>query len=367
MKNRAFHFEIKDLITQFIAAFDDVVIGRFNKVREEQQQISVRYVYAPKQRVLYDIVNKAQNITLPAVAVSLTSVSRSNDRVFNKIQGLEFLHKPVDGDRYIDHMRMPVPIDLGISVSIIATHQTDIDQIISNFAPYANPYLIISWKVPEAFQLQNLQEIRTEVEWDGNISLTYPIDQSPSNAYKLEANTTFKIKGWLFPEAEPPAKSIYFIYSNFHNSPRVEFLDSDVTETISVSAVPQIYDVGYENDIDVISSADEIILNGNEKRLLVSGKMLHLTEYVSLSCNKSNLLTLSTVEFTYYPNISTHVLPQSSFQIINENTLFVNIPTSVYDAINLDLDATPVTFDLITHNKVGWTSAIQKNIQIQYI
>lgn len=33
MKNRAFHFEIKDLLTQFIAAFDDTVISRFNKDR----------------------------------------------------------------------------------------------------------------------------------------------------------------------------------------------------------------------------------------------------------------------------------------------------------------------------------------------
>ena len=28
MKNRAFHFEIKNLLTQFVAAFDDVVISR---------------------------------------------------------------------------------------------------------------------------------------------------------------------------------------------------------------------------------------------------------------------------------------------------------------------------------------------------
>lgn len=366
MKNRAFHFEIKDLITQFIAAFDDVIIGRFNKNREEQQQISVRYVYAPKQRVLYDIINKAQNITLPAVAVTLTSVTRSADRLFNKIQGLEFLHRAVDGDKYFDHMRMPVPVDLGISVSILATHQTDIDQIISNFAPYANPYLIISWKIPEAFQLQNLQEIRSEVEWDGNISLTYPVDQSPSSSYKLEASTSFKIKGWLFPEAEPPAKSIYFIYNNFHNVPQIDFLDTDVSETVSISAVPQITDVGFETNDSIVSTADEIPLNGRQRKLFVTGKMLHLTEYVSLSSKTTNVLSTSAIDFVYYPEITTHVFPQSSFQIINENTLIVTVPTSVYDAIEL-MDTRPLMFNLITHNKVGWTSSIQKNIQIQYI
>ena len=57
MKSDPFYFEIKDVMTQFIAAFDDVVIARYNRAREKQDRIQVRYVYAPKQRVVHDIVN----------------------------------------------------------------------------------------------------------------------------------------------------------------------------------------------------------------------------------------------------------------------------------------------------------------------
>ena len=85
MKNRAFHFEIKNLLTQFVAAFDDTVISRFDKNRNANSNIEVRYVFAPKQRVMYDIVNKAQNLTLPVVAINLDSVSRDETRVFNKL------------------------------------------------------------------------------------------------------------------------------------------------------------------------------------------------------------------------------------------------------------------------------------------
>ncbi len=87
MKNRAFHFEIKNLLTQFVAAFDDTVISRFDKNRNAKSNIDVRYVFAPKQRVMYDIVNKAQNITLPVVAINLNSISRDESRVFNKLTG----------------------------------------------------------------------------------------------------------------------------------------------------------------------------------------------------------------------------------------------------------------------------------------
>ena len=70
MKAQPYHFEVKDMITQFIAAFDDIVINRYNKSRDVVDKIQVRYLYAPKERVVYDIINKAQNMTIPAVAVT---------------------------------------------------------------------------------------------------------------------------------------------------------------------------------------------------------------------------------------------------------------------------------------------------------
>ena len=75
MKKYTYNFEIKDLLTQFVAAFDDTVIKRYDKNGNAKQEIEVRYVFAPKQRVMFDIVNKAQNITLPVVTVDLTSTS----------------------------------------------------------------------------------------------------------------------------------------------------------------------------------------------------------------------------------------------------------------------------------------------------
>ena len=40
-------------------------------------------MFAPKQRVMYDIINKAQNLTLPVVTVNLEGITRDNSRVFN--------------------------------------------------------------------------------------------------------------------------------------------------------------------------------------------------------------------------------------------------------------------------------------------
>lgn len=219
MKDQAFSFEIKDLMIQFVAAFDNVIIKRFNDKRQAQDQIQVRYVYSPKQRVLYDIVNTSQNLTLPVVAVSITNISRDNERVFNKIAGFYVNKTNSETNRGATsaYLRTPVPVNISINMSIVSRYQSDLEQIISNFVPYNDPYIIISWKVPAAAGLAIPEEIRSEVLWDGSINMTYPTDINASEKYKITADTSFTIKGWLFKDLSKNAVSnIFFIDNNFN-------------------------------------------------------------------------------------------------------------------------------------------------------
>jgi hypothetical protein len=253
VKNYTFHFEIKDLLTQFVAAFDNIVIKRFNKIRIPENHVQVRYVYAPKQRVIYDLVNKAQNLTLPVVAVNISNVTRDENRVFNKNSGYYLSRGATETDyrRFSEFYRMPVPVNIGINMSFIAKFQSDMDQIISNFVPYSNPYIILSWKLPEVIAsgvITPRQEIRSEVLWDGSLNLSYPTDIAANDKYRIVCDTTFLIKGWLFPAVQNPAGNIYFIDSNFRVS-------SILTTYESLSNDTFIYPVssGLVNEIEVVS------------------------------------------------------------------------------------------------------------------
>lgn len=208
MKKQPYHFEVKDLITQFVAAFDDTIISRYDNNRQVVDKVAVRYVYSPKQRVLHDLINKSQHISVPAVAISITSVARDESRVFNKIFGSYSA-----GAHFVP---APVPIDIEIDMSIVTKFQTDMDQILSNFIPYNNPYIIISWKVPADIS-PHLKEIRSEVLWSGNVSLDYPTDLQPTAPYRLTADTSFTIKGWLFPEKTKT------------EGPRIFYVDTNIT------------------------------------------------------------------------------------------------------------------------------------------
>lgn len=235
MRNKTFHFEIKDLVTQFIAAFDDIVIKRYDKNRVPANEIHVRYVYSPKQRVLFDLVNRAQNITIPVVAVSINNISRDDSRVFNKIEGYYYSRGLDDISQQPTSInyKSPVPVNIGISMSIVTKFQSDMDQILSNFIPYNNPYIIISWKVPDGMApggFTTPQEIRSEVLWSGDVNISYPTDINASEKYKVIGDTSFTIKGWLFPAQKHDVGNIYFIDTNFYNSKNVTIYE-DLTGT----------------------------------------------------------------------------------------------------------------------------------------
>lgn len=216
MKAQYYGFEIKDVMRQFVSAFNSIVINRYNKDRSVQEKIQANFVYAPKERVLYDLVNRNQHLKLPVVAVSMSGLTRDNDRVFNKIPGF-YLPKSADIESFdSNHLPSPIPVDIGVNMDILTKYQTDMDQILSNFVPYNNPYIIISWKVPSTQNLQNDYEIRSEVLWNGNISLDYPKELSSSQPYRVGANTSFTIKTWLFRKnTNSNIKNIFTIDTNF--------------------------------------------------------------------------------------------------------------------------------------------------------
>jgi hypothetical protein len=244
VKEDPFYFEIKDVLTQFIAAFDDVVIARFNRAREKQDHIQVRYVYAPKQRVLYDLINKAKGITLPVIAINIASIRRDEKRVFNKLSGSYYSQTKstilTGGISRQDFIKQPVPIDITVNMSILTKFQTDMDQILSNFIPYTNPYIVISWKVPSSFTVVE-QEIRSEVLWDGGMNMTYPTDVTASQHYRVSADTSFTIKGWLFQKYSTPVNTIFTVDSNFTSLSSIEDMPN-ITTAIRLSAFNAIFD-----------------------------------------------------------------------------------------------------------------------------
>lgn len=367
MKKQTYNFEIKDLLTQFIAAFDDTVIKRFNKDRTERQQVEVRYVFAPKQRVMYDVVNKAQNITLPVVTIDLQSVSYDSSRAFNKVEKLYNYTNEIDNTS-ID---MPTPVNLEVSMSILGRYMSDVEQIITNFAPFTNPYIIICWKEPT--ETGDDVEIRTEVLWNEQISLNTPTETTYSDKFRIVADTSFTIKGWLFRNQNTESKPIYFIENNFITDNKSwnitqpltsldyeNFFESYVDsadrsiDTISLSGTPKIDNIYLTNGGSTIEATYSSPITLNKEMSAVD-----VYNYTLLGDNylKTNMVLLSSDNYTLTDNITTFnttytgpvtgfIVPEENYTVMSNNTLAVTIPYLSGSG----------KVDIIVNNPAGWTS-----------
>jgi len=246
MKKQSFYWEIRDLVAQFTDAFNDIVINRYNENKVPEDQLHVNFVYAPKSRVLHDLVNKAGHIKPPIVSVFISNVRRAPNRVFNKIEGPYYTLSHIQSG--YEKLLQPVPVDITLNMSIVTRFQQDLDQILSNWAPWNDPYVVVSWQMP----ITEL-EIRSHIIWDGNININTPHDTNATEFYRQTADTTFTIEGWLFKKPDDPVGKIYKITTTFNAVSDImdnfEYLESMAdpynplnTEIFVISARPQLYE-----------------------------------------------------------------------------------------------------------------------------
>jgi len=214
MKKYTYDHEVISMTNMFLNALADITVKRFNVHKEARDQIRTRIVYAPKQRVLADLLDRDQNLQLPVIAVNIGGIARDTNRVYNKLLGT---FQTPTGSNFSFNERTPLPIDITYNVSIMTRYQQDMDQILSHILPYVNPYFTISWRTP----LRQEHEIRSNVFWDGSVSIEYPNDQTATQVARVVANLSFVFKGWLFQfKPDEPIGNIHVIHTTYTDNTR---------------------------------------------------------------------------------------------------------------------------------------------------
>ena len=320
---------------------------------------------APKQRIMYDVVNKNQNLELPVVAIDLTSVSYDTDRVFNKLDNFE----NYSSTRTSSSIRTPSPVNLQVNMSILCRYMQDMEQILTNFIPYSNPYVVLAWKEPVSDDVNDVIEIRTEVLWSQDISVNTPTETTYSDKFRIVADTSFTIKGWLFANRNDSNSPIYFIDTNFVNVPNSTSLNGALTSldydtfftsmsdnvadvtTISLSGIPDITNVYFNTSGSLLPADNPITITStafdyNQSSYTLVGDNYNETEAVLLSSNSSIATGFTAIDTTYTGTVSGYLLSRDSWTVLSNEVLNINLP--------MLLDSG--RFDIIVKNPAGWKS-----------
>ena len=365
MNNYTYNFEVEDLLKLFVSAFDDAFIYRHDADKNRKSKIGVRYIFGPKQRVLHDIVNAEKHITLPAVTIDQQNIQIDRSRILNKDQ---YTYRPnlgVDGEIYdLSRIPTPVPVTIDLEVGIVAKYKSDIDQIISNFLPYCNPYFVITWNTPKEFSEVYRDAINIRAHWSGDASYDTPSTLTKQDKYRITATTSFKLEGWIFPADERTSDTIYSVHTDFTNVPQITQFDridtqdalDDVnswggeTETISVSAHPSHTNTFYKTDstsYDVMNRDLTLDFNNKNYTFLSYGKRYDFeNSWVLSGDNITTTYPLTALDTIDHGTVDGYLIDAEHIDTINDNIAIISIPAEAITSGN--------NFTIVTKNDVGY-------------
>ena len=196
-----YNFEIETIIKQFVSLLNGAIVMRYDvdendDTRHLKHSITPSYVCGTKQRVIYDIVNKAKNYTMPCVAISLNGLSYDSARVSAKFTPRT---RVADQELYMYHF--PTPISLTFDITIFAKYITDLYQIAGKFCTQFQDNKTFSWYVPyKNIPEEQYEELTSKVTWTGEVSFDVKMEKRESDEDKFTAKMNFKVDGWLFPD-----------------------------------------------------------------------------------------------------------------------------------------------------------------------
>lgn len=337
--------EIEDLLTQFVAAFDDARIIRTRKNSDIQEIIIPRWVVAGKPRVFHDIVNQAKNITLPVAVVEPQGISLRVKDLENKLYSQT---RVINGSEF--KFKQPTPIDLKLSVTFYSKYLSDIWQMGSNFIAFSRPYTYITVTNP-VFDQYISEKINCKVTWDGSYSIKYANPVNPDDNWLISATASFTIEGFIFQKPVHGGKIITSTRSTIvpctYNMMSVK--NEDDIDYLELAGWPQVENVvvnnvrfGNTDERKSVSLTDEIVsfigksfFTTQNTGIIISGKLKNVPEYleeVSITTIKHGVLEGFNIDKNYLD--------------ITENKINVKKLPAV--------DSKPIPITLYVYNNAGF-------------
>ena len=340
--------EIEDLLTQFVAAFDDARIIRTRKNSNIQEIIIPRWIVAGKPRVFHDIVNQAKNITLPVAVVEPQGISLRTKDLENKnssqtrfINGSEFKFK------------QPTPVDLKLSVTFYSKYLSDIWQMGSNFIAFSRPHTYITVTNP-VFDQYISEKINCKVTWDGNYSIKYANPVNPDDNWLISATASFTIEGFIFQKPVHGGKVITSVHSTI------------------APCTYNLMGIKNENDIDYLEvngwpQVEKVVANnvqfGNEEQsksvlltdttISIIGKSFFSTQNTGIIIISKDLVNIP----DYLEEISITTIKHGTIEGFNIDKNYLDITENKINIKKLpaiNKTSTPVT--LYVYNNAGFTN-----------
>lgn len=197
----SYHEIFKKTIIGFGTLFNNIQLRRVSNDKTEVMKVPLAYGPAEKflarLRQTPDPQNAKVQITLPRISFEMDTIQYDSDRKVAPTQSIKF--KNAGANDGLSTAYMPVPYNLGFTLSVISKNQDDALQIVEQILPYFQPsYNFTVDLVPQIGEVKdiivNMDSVSFEDDYDGEF------DQRRALIYTFK----FTAKTYLYgPVREP--------------------------------------------------------------------------------------------------------------------------------------------------------------------
>ncbi len=189
MKSRSYNRELQISQAMVSDVFNNIVIDRRDGNGCVEKEFLVACVFGDRSNTLKQLESRQGVIKLPLISIVRGGISKDSSRVHSINESIS---KNAEGLFNIKSI-VGMPLNIGYNMQIVTKYQEDMDQILSNFMPFFNPAIYISWKLPSGNG-----KVKCALIWDGNADTTYLKDDETKTP-RIVTSLSFTLRTWMFP------------------------------------------------------------------------------------------------------------------------------------------------------------------------
>lgn len=202
MEIRSYNAELAYANILFSRLFNNIIIER--KIGNKIKQIPVKCVIGNRSRIFKNLENpdRQSMYKLPMIIIQRTGINKNTERLANLHNEIK---RSIHSSRIIYDLLTPVPIDISYSVTIVSKYPLDIDMILSNFIPFFNGDLFVTYEHPKFTNLK----YNSQVVMDSSISEEHPDELDPAADDIITATCSFIFKTCIFAGVDKRTAGVF--------------------------------------------------------------------------------------------------------------------------------------------------------------
>jgi len=140
-----YHKSFRKTIIAFLNIFNEIYVQKYNSAGEVDRTVKVPIKFAPKEKFYLWIYDRNHAKKLPMISTEISNIEYDETRKTGKHENVTISV----GEDQIEYYKIPSPYNIGFELKIATEYLNEMEQIVSQFLPFFDPFVYTTIDMPE--------------------------------------------------------------------------------------------------------------------------------------------------------------------------------------------------------------------------